>query len=715
MSIFFLLKKVYKKSLFLAARLTSNISSFLRLISIRTRLIVFFVLLSSLPLIILGVFSYTKSSKAVENKIEFFSGEMFAQAAQNIRLKMDIINSGAIELRYNRDVLIFLKEHKNNERTISENNIASSLHKILNSKFSDQIIKNCKASYLISDGEILATSGPYQILRSFNITEELINKAREANGECVWLIEKTQNSQEPYIMVINEIYDNYSSNDLGTLIIILDQNYFSDAYSSVNFSEASDLFIANSKGIIFSSNNTQAMPLGTQYSNMEIIEKINNQLNISEDINKKSQSVSGSVISQLDGNKYMCCYSMIDNTDWYVIGTIPYEFITKDSTDIGITIIKVGAAIFILAILLSILVSMSIISPLNKLENYMQNAKNGDLSICINDKYTDEISGLSKYFDEMIKNIRNLVSKVKESSDQVLKSAGDVTRLSSLYLASSEQIAQSMSQIALGASEQAATSSSAVSFVNELSDDINKVEDNVKLSVKIIDHTKELSKNAMNVIDSLNQKSVQTGLVSEEIVNNINTLNTDIKQIEKVLNFIGNISRQTNLLSLNAAIEAAKAGEAGKGFSVVADQIRKLADQTQDALKTISTVIYDIQKKAEFTANSANNTQSIIKQQLEAVDQANNSFESILKSMDEINNYMDKFIESVNVILESKEKTLNAIDDISAVSQETAATTEEISSTAQEQIARIEELSNQANLLNKMAQELNESISIFKI
>lgn len=716
MQVFSLLKSARKKILLIITGLAYRIASLFRLISIRKRLLAFFVILSSLPIIILGVFSYSMSSNAVESKIEFFSSEMYAQSAQNVRLKMNIIEYALDELKSNWEAMSYLKNYRNDKSTLRP--ALTALNKVLASKFTDTIIDNCKGSILLCEGEILGTSGKLQVLRNFDIKDEYIHIAKEAKGKSVWMIDEYENTKENFILVLTQIYDNYSSADIGTLILILDQNFFSDTYNTANFTENNEMLIVNSEGIIFSSNNTQNIPLASKYSNMKVIEEINRQIseaNNSIDDNNTSNTVSGTVKSQLNGKKYIYCYSTIEKTDWYIIGTIPYEFLTEDSIKIGMTIFNVSAIIFVLALLLSVIVSISIISPLGKLESYMENAKNCDLSISIDDKYTDEISELSKYFDEMIKNIRNLVSKVRESSEQVLKSAGDVTRLSSLYLASSEQIAQSMSQIAIGTSEQAANSTDAVSFVNELSDDINKVEENVKLSSKIIESTKILSENAIQAIDSLNQKSVHSGMVTEEIVNNINTLNTDIKQIEEIVNFIGNISSQTNLLSLNAAIEAARAGEAGKGFSVVAEHIRKLAEQTQTALKTISTVIYDIQKKADYTASSANNTKLIIKEQLEAVEQASNSFEAILKSMDEVNNYMGKFNESVNVILESKQKTLKAIDGISSVSQETAATAEEVSSTAQEQIFRVEELSSQANLLNKMAQELNESISIFKV
>lgn len=704
-----LLKKTLRKILPLVTKFTSHIASLFRLLSIKTRLIVFFILLSSVPLIILGFFSYNKSSNAVENKIQYFSSEMFAQSARNVRLKMNTIDENFTELKNNKDFITYMKQFKRDKSTLQK--VKAEIDKTLDSKFTNATIKNCKGSIILSDGEIIGKSGLYQILREITIKDEYVNKAEEAKGGSVFISEKLGNTNESYIIVLNQIYDNLSSDVLGTIIVILDNNFFSDTY---NITESSHIFIANSEGIVLSSNDVEKIPLTSKYLNLEAIEKINYQVD-SQLTSNDFSSVKGTVDSLLDGNKYMYCYSLIENTDWYIIGTFPYEYITKESSNIGITILKIGTLIFLLAILFSIFISMSILSPLNKLEISMQNAKNGNLSIHIYDKYNDEISSLSNDFNEMIKNIKNLVSKVKESSYMVLKSAGDVTGLSDTYLDSSEQVSQSMSQIALGTSDQAANTLHAVDFVNKLSDDINKVEENLELSIGVIDHTRVLSENALLAVESLNEKSVQTGLVSKEIVNNINTLNEDMKQIEKIINFISNISKQTNLLSLNAAIEAARAGEAGKGFSVVAEHIRILAEQTQEALKTISAVINNIQKRTDFTVNSANNTQSIIKQQLEAVDQANTSFKDILKSMDDINTYMDNFGQSVNTILTSRQKTLNSINDISAVSQEIAATVEEVAATTQDQISGIEKLSNQANLLNKMAQELNESISIFKI
>lgn len=221
MLIFSILKKIYKKVLLAATKLFSYIASILRLISIKKRLIIFFVLLSSLPLIILGVFSYTKSSKAVKSKIEFFSSEMFAQSAQNIRLKMDIIDYGCVELECNRDAIGLIKKYKSDKSTLRD--VLTAFNRILNSKFTEMTIKGCTGSLFICEGEIIGMSAPYQILRGFNLTEEHIRIAKEAKGKSVWLIESLEGIENPYIIVLNQIYDNYTSTDLGTLVLILDQ------------------------------------------------------------------------------------------------------------------------------------------------------------------------------------------------------------------------------------------------------------------------------------------------------------------------------------------------------------------------------------------------------------------------------------------------------------------------------------------------------------
>ncbi len=694
-----------------------SVSKLFRHAKIGQRLVLIFVLLSSVPLFILGFSSYNKSSLALETKIKSFSSEVTAQSAKSVRSSMNSIEANLNEIQTNRNIQEIL--NKLDQGMISQQDLTEELYFDLSSKFSFNSIEGCIGFAMVHKGTMVLNNLGNQSLDFTNKETELMQLAEKGKGKPVWLCTKGSNSDEIYLLSVMQIINNNTGDVLVTMGVFFDKTFLHNILKDINIDGSSDLFIVDSNSTIISAKDIEKLPMNSKYPNKTLVDQIAVETqkieSASESKNNEDKLIKGSLQTSINGINFMVCFSHINFTDWNIIGIIPMDYLKADSTNIRNTMIIVGVIIFLIAIIISMFIANSITVPLNKLEFLMKEARNGNLNTNLNDKYRDEISSLVNNFNDMTLNIKKLVSKVSVSSQNVLESSEKVNTLSTVFHTTAEQVAESMHQIAIGTSEQAENNFKSLEFVRALSNDINKVGNEVKTVSKIIHETKSLSENALSVIKSLNSKSMQTSSATNDIVNNINTLNTNIKEIEKIVKFIGNISEQTNLLSLNAAIEAARAGEAGKGFAVVAEQVRKLADQTKESLTTISDVIKNIQEKANLTVISASNTQEIIKQQMNVVNETDNSFKDIFKSLENISNYIVSFESSVSNILESGNKTFEAINNISSVSEETAATVQEVSATTQNQLDSAEEVDHQAKILNELAQELNKSITIFKV
>ena len=479
-----------------------------------------------------------------------------------------------------------------------------------------------------------------------------------------------------------------TGNTLGVFYLVVKDSALSDIFKDVDLGTNSDVFVLDAKGTIIS--NKLNKDTGT----------IIKEKNLSAAVGKIDSTDPVIKTMTLNGSSSLVAISKLqEDYDWCVVATIPFSYLNKETNGIFVSIIFVGFLFLILALIASFMISKSISEPLKGLIKSMKEAKNGNLSIKIRDKSTDEIGEVLGNFSDMLSNIRALVSKVNESAHNVLENSNKISTSSEQSYISSEQISLTIQEIAKGSSDQANDIALGMQYMGNLSDGISVVGSDMGKVLDFVENTKQLSENALVAVKSLNDKAIQTNSVSEKIITDINVLNNDTKEIKKIVKVIVGIAEQTNLLSLNAAIEAARAGEAGRGFAVVADEVKKLADQSKEASILINNIIGNIQQKTELTVNAANSASLIIKQQMDAVTETDNAFKTILNAMSSISGGIERMGSSVNGMVSLKDKTMGVIENVSAIAEESAATSEEVSASTEEQMAGAEDLSNLAKEL----------------
>lgn len=431
--------------------------------------------------------------------------------------------------------------------------------------------------------------------------------------------------------------------------------------------------------------------------------------------NEASSENNGFTEYDYDGKTKLLSFDTNEITGWKIFGSMEMIELTSDTDVISYFTyggILVGA---ILAICISLIISRIITVPLQKLESAFGKASSGDLTVTANVNRNDEFGQISEDFNNMIKNISGLFKEVRISADTVQQTAINVNDISNQASRATEEVARTIEEIAKGANEQAKDAEQGTFVVNDLSEVIDKV---VKTSEEMSDMSgkaSELSKVGLNRVDVLIEKSVESNKANRNVSDIVNEMNLSADRIGIITETIAQIAEQTNLLALNAAIEAARAGEQGKGFAVVADEVRKLAEQSGNASMDIRELIVSIQKQIHTAVDSMVETKKIFEDQDVAVDETKNIFEQIATSIDDLTTktgQIQLFAADMNV---SKNEMVSMIGNVSAASEETSAATQEVSASTEEQLASVEEVSSHTNELSELAQKLKEAINAFKV
>lgn len=556
--------------------------------------------------------------------------------------------------------------------------------------------KSLKTKLLVAFGILVILSGTLGTLNYYTI------KGSNATTE------KVMNEQIPTLIDVEEISSKmFEASSLVQGYILLDDSFIKEEYRQaiVELEAVENNIIA-----AYDSEELQAL----------VAKRVEWAEDMEDAISKHdSEDENGALQALIDGNKTSrdiqeAYEAYADETEAAVLANGKSMISTGDTNRI-VTLI-LSCIVFMGGIIIAIIMARLITAPIKQVMNRMNKLAEGDLSQKpLEAKSKDEIAQLINATNTMTSNNRELVSEISGVSESVSSQSEELTGSANEVKEGTEQVSITMEELANGSEMQANTVSDLANTMTAFNQYVEEASQEGKLVEKNSQHVLEKTNEGSQLMDLSTQQMAKIDHIVKDAAQKMEVLDKQSQEISKLVEFVSGIAEQTNLLALNAAIEAARAGEAGKGFAVVADEVRKLAEQVASSVQDITGIATNIQMESGTVAESLGTGYKEVEEGTQQLLKTSETFneirEAVTSMVTNINHVSERLVELNN----GSQKMHGSVEEIASVSEESAAGIQETAASTEQSSSSMDEIATNSRQLAEYAENLNSLVNRFKI